>query len=104
MIVLFQFNGQIYLWGNIAPYVISYYHHFGGKDGAGEPVNLFDAVLFLPICYMIMMFMNPTGAFLTKILHPKILIGVGSLIGVIACLIAARCMTFFNFILAYNVL
>lgn len=26
-------NGCMYLWGTIAPYVISYFYHFGGKDG-----------------------------------------------------------------------
>ena len=25
--------GCVFLWGNIAPYVISYYFHFGGSDG-----------------------------------------------------------------------
>ena len=27
--------GCIFLWGNLAPYCISYFYHFGGSDGEG---------------------------------------------------------------------
>ena len=29
------FAGSGWIWGNVSPYVISYYYHFGGKDGLG---------------------------------------------------------------------
>jgi hypothetical protein len=30
------FNGCFFLWGNIAPYVLSYFYHYGGSDGHGQ--------------------------------------------------------------------
>ena len=90
-----QYNGYFYSWGNLAPYVISYFFHFGGSDGKGEDVDLFDSVYFLPIGAGMLMFMNPAGAFLIKLVHPKLMIVAGSLIGVASALLAAKCATFF---------
>ena len=84
--------------------MISYFHHFGGADGLGENVSLFDAVYFIPIGFMMLMFMNPAGAFLQKVVHPKLLIAMGSLIGVASALLAAQCTTFFLFLLSFGVL
>ena len=75
--------------------MISYFYHFGGRDGTGEDVDLFDSVYFLPIGAGMLMFMNPTGAFLIKVVHPKLMIAMGSSIGVVSALLAARSATFF---------
>ena len=32
-VLIHLYNGILYTWGNIAPYVISYFYQFGGKDG-----------------------------------------------------------------------
>ena len=69
--------------------MISYFHHFGGQDGSGEDVDLFDSIYFLPIGAGMLMIMNPTGAFLIKVVHPKLMIAVGSAIGVASALLAA---------------
>ena len=84
--------------------MISYFHHFGGQDGSGEDVDLFDSIYFLPIGAGMLMIMNPTGAFLIKVVHPKLMIAVGSAIGVASALLAAKSTTFFQFLLAFAIL
>ena len=86
----------MYLWGNIAPYIISYFYHFGGKDGLGEKnlSNTSDVVTVLPIITLMLAFMNPTGAFLFKVVNPKHLIGFGSAIGVLAMCLASVATTY----------
>ena len=78
------------MWGNIAPYVISYFYHFGGKDGEGQThLGPYDAVSVIPMITIMLALMNPIGAFLIKIVSPKILIAAGSILGVIAMVLAA---------------
>ena len=84
-------NGCMYLWGNIAPYVISYYWHFGGRDGEGQKdVDMYDAVMVTPMITVMLVFMIPTGAFLYRVLSPKILIFMGSLITVASMILSAH--------------
>jgi len=53
------FCGCLFLWGNIAPYVLSYYHHFG-NGGVGQPeLTMADAVSVIPIMTIGLMVMNP---------------------------------------------
>ena len=95
----------MYLWGNIAPYVISYFYHFGGKDGEGQlDLSPYDAVSVIPVITVMLAIMNPTGAFLFKIVSPKLLIGVGSILGVLAMILAALTSTFTQFIVCFAVL
>ena len=75
--------------------MISYFYHFGGRDGTGEDVDLFDSVYFIPIGETILIFINLAGAFLIKVVHPKLMIAMGSSIGVVSALLAARSATFF---------
>lgn len=90
MICARQYNGCMYLWGNIAPYVISYFYHFGGKEGTGQSdLSLNDAVTVIPGFLAMLAFMNPAGAFLFKVVHPKLLILAGSALGILAFLLAS---------------
>ena len=85
-----MYNGFMLLWGNIAPYVISYFYHFGGKDGEGQSnLSQYDAVIVIPIITVMKGLMNPTGAFLFRVASPKLLIGVGSGLGVLGIILAA---------------
>ena len=95
-------NGCMYLWGNIAPYVISYYWHFGGRDGEGQKdVNMYDAVMVTPMITVMLVFMIPTGAFLYRVLSPKILIFMGSLITVASMILSAHTQVFASFVTCY---
>ena len=95
----------MYLWGNIAPYVISYFYHFGGPDGTGQTgVSVYDAVYVMPIVVLMMAFMNPTGAFLFKVANPKILIAIGCSMGVSAMCIAAFVDNFASYVLCFGVM
>ena len=99
------YNGCLYLWGSIAPYVISYFYHFGGKDGQGQPeVSMYDSVTVIPILISVMAFSNPTGAFLFKVVPAKIMVGIGSLLGVIAFAVSASAQTFLQYIICFSVL
>ena len=99
------YNGCMYLWGNIAPYVISYFYHFGGKDGAGEPdLTIYDAVYVIPFLTIVLAFMNPAGAFLFNCCNPKVLIGIGSMIGVLAMCLSTIAATFSQFVLCFAVI
>ena len=53
--------GNVYLWGNIANYVISYFH-FQGDQNASMKV----AIVILPISWTMHALFNPVGAFLIK--------------------------------------
>ena len=50
--------GNLYLWGNITDYVISYYYHLG--DPHALPAN---AVIIIPLSYTTQSFFNPVGAY-----------------------------------------
>ena len=95
----------MYLWGNIAPYIISYFYHFGGKDGQGEKnLSNKDVVNVLPLITLMLAFMNPTGAFLFKFVNPKWLIGIGSSIGVGAMCLASVSSTYTQFLISFAVM
>ena len=81
----------MYLWGNIALYVISYLYHFGGKDGLGQKdLSTDDANLVIPLTLVMLAIMNPLGAFLYKVTSPKNLIAAGVGLGVLAFILAAN--------------
>lgn len=60
------FCGALYLWGNIATYVVSYFHY--NIDGRlGDPnATLKVAVAVMPIQVLMTNLINPVGAFLHK--------------------------------------
>ena len=49
-------------------------------------------------------FMNPTGAFLFKVMSPKVLIGLGSSIGVLAMVLASLAATYTQFLWCFAVM
>lgn len=85
--------------------MVSYFYHFGGKDGTGQPeVDMYDVIIVVPLKTVVLAFMNPAGAFLVKTFNPKALIGLGASIGVIAMLLASIGTTFTQFVLCYGVI
>ena len=85
------FNGCLYLWGQIAPYVISFFYYFGGTQGEGQKNIDFSYVVFVgPLITTVLALMNPLNAFFTNTFNPKLLIGIGSSIGVLAMLMCGR--------------
>lgn len=91
----------MYLWGNIALYVISYYYHFGGKEGTGEGVSMYDTVIVIPAITCMLAIVNPTGAYLYRRVPVKVLIGLGSCLGVLAMIFASMSETFTLFLMAF---
>ena len=79
----------MYLWGNIAPFVISYFYYFGGYDGKGESVSMYDTVIVLPMFLVVLAIVNPIGAFLSNRFNPKLLISIGASLGCLAMVFAA---------------
>lgn len=82
------FNGCFFLWGNIAPYVLSYFYHFGGPDGNGQKdLTQADAVTVIPIMTVGLMIMNPIIASLK--VNPKILISIGSSVAILGAILSS---------------
>ena len=80
--------GCVFLWGNLAPYVLSYYFHYGASDGAGQKdINMYDSVFVIPINLSIVMVTNPVGAYVLKQWRPTpMLIGCTTSLAVTALL------------------
>ena len=90
-LVIMTLNGCLYLWGNISPYVLAYFYHYG----IGESDNLItlqDTVSVLPLMATMMMVFQPISASIIKWgISPKIVILAGSLISASACFWASTC-------------
>jgi MFS family permease len=96
--------GCVFLWGNISPYVLSYFYHFGGENGFGEKnIRMSDTVFVTPINLLVVMFTNPLGAYLSKIWNPKLLIAIGTSFAVIAALLASIAQSFWLFLITYPI-
>lgn len=61
-------NGYMYIWGNIAPYVISYYHYKG--DAAA---TLTTSVIILPLSYLVNAATTPIGTYLYTVMDARLL-------------------------------
>ena len=96
--------GCVFLWGNISPYVLSYYYHFGGGEGLGEKnIRMSDTVFVTPINLLVVMFTNPLGAYLSKKWNPKLLFAIGTTFAVIAALLASVVQSFLLFLIVYPI-
>ena len=96
--------GCVFLWGNISPYVLSYYYHFGGGEGLGEKnIRMSDTVFVTPINLLVVMFTNPLGAYLSKRWNPKLLFAIGTTFAVIAALLASVVQSFWLFLIVYPI-
>jgi len=94
------FNGCFFLWGNIAPYVLAYFYHFGGSDGLGQKnLNQSYAVSVIPIMTVGLMIMNPTVA--SWKVNPKIPIAIGASISIIGALLSTIVTSFYIFLFTY---
>ena len=93
-------NGLTYLWGNISPYVLSYFHFYGGEDGQGQQdIDFYDSVYVVPMMAIVLMFMNPLGAYLFRYgVSPRLLVSVGSITMVVAVYCLTLTVTFRQFI------
>ena len=95
--------GCVFLWGNLAPYVISYFYHFGGESGQ-KSLTRNDSVFVLPINLTIVMFTNPVGAYLLKQLNPKHMLAMATVFAVSTALVASTASSYAMFCLVYPTL
>ena len=103
-ICIHLFCGALYLWGNIATYVISYFH-FTTDGHFGDPkATLKAAVAVIPIQQLMSKLFSPVGAFLHKSVHPKVLMIVGSAIMVGSVFISTYVNTWWMFFTFWAVL
>ena len=94
----------MYLWPNIAPYVISYFYHFGNQGMGQTDLSLYDTVYVVPMITIMLAVMNPIGAFLYKVVNPRILLFLGNAAGVTAMLLSTTVNTFEQFVACYALL
>lgn len=85
--------------------MISYFYHFGGPEGTGSPeISVYDAVYIMPVVLFMLAIFNPTGAFLVKIMNPKILLTLGCAMGVSAICLCGTVSKFSGFIFCFGVM
>jgi OFA family oxalate/formate antiporter-like MFS transporter len=91
------FCGNLYLWGNISTYVVSYYHFVHGDNEA----NLKIAKIVLPIIFTLLTLFNPIGAYLVKKgYNPKLILTLGSAVmlsAIFMCTIVTKWWLFVYF-------
>ena len=89
-------NGMTYLWGNISPYVLTYFHYYGDNDGTGQhDIDFSDAVYVIPLMPIVLMVMNPIGAFLLRTCaNPRLMVLIGVIIMVTALYALSLTKTF----------
>ena len=92
------FCGNLYLWGNIANYVVAYYH-FKGDSRATLSIS----VAVLPISWTTQALVNPLGAALMKKMNPKWVMAMGSVIMCSSIMIASYMETWWTFVLFYGI-
>lgn len=92
------FCGSLYLWGNVSTYVVTYFHF---QDDSNA--TLANALLVLPLSFIIQSLFNPVGAYLQKRWNPKLIIGIGLTIMSASILIASYCQTWWTFVLVYSI-
>jgi MFS transporter, OFA family, oxalate/formate antiporter len=96
-VAIHLYNGCFFLWGNIAPYVLSYFYHYGGE--AGKHLSQADAVLVIPIMATTWMPMNPIIAYLQP--NPKLCIAIGACMAVLGASLTTQVETFGQFLFTF---
>ena len=89
--------GNLYLWGNISNYAVSYYHFLGDENA-----TLTVATGVLPIGFTLLAFMFPFGAWMMKKTNPKFVIALGATIMLSAILIASYIKSWWGFVICYG--
>lgn len=89
--------GNLYLWGNIEPYVVSYFHWIKNDPEATSK----NALIIIPLSFTIQSFFNVLGSFMQQRVNPKLIIALGSLISLLAILIASQAQNWNTFVVFY---
>jgi OFA family oxalate/formate antiporter-like MFS transporter len=92
------FIGNIYLWGNIADYVMSYYHHTFQDEHATKDWSS----LVLPLCLLVQTAVNPIGAYLQKKYSPKLILLIGSAVMLSGIYLCTIVKSWWGFIIIYS--
>ena len=93
------FCGNLYLWGNIANYVVSYFHFKGDKTA-----SLQVSVSILPISILMQAIFNLIGAFMLKKVNPKIVMLSGSALMIGSIYIVSQVDTWQSFVICYAII
>jgi len=99
------FIGNLYLWGSIEGYIVSYFHY--GIDGNAPDKNatMSAAGMILPFSLLAIMSTMPVGAFLLKRpTDPKLIMTGGSILMIVSIIIASYMSSWWGFILFYSFL
>lgn len=91
--------GNIYLWGNISPYVVSYFHYLGDANASSA-----NAVIVIPLSFTLQSCLNPVGAYLQKRYNPKFIILVGSILCIGAFYMSSYMKTWYSFLFMYAII
>lgn len=78
--------------------MVTYFHFRGDKNA-----TLANALMILPLSFIIQSLFNPLGAFLLKRYNPKIILFIGHLIMCSGILIASYCTTWWSFAMVYSI-
>lgn len=98
-ILVHLFAGNLYLWGNITNYVVSYFHYLH-SPGA----NLTNAQMVLPLCFVMQGVASPSGAFMLKRMHPKVIMLLGTSIMCLAMLLASYQTNWWGFVVFWGIM
>lgn len=93
------FNGYMYVWGNIAPYVISYYHYKGDISA-----TLASSVIVIPLSYLFNTVCCPIGSYLHTIMDPRLLHFFTSSMMLMIIFASSFMKTWWTFVALYGIL
>lgn len=96
---LHLFIGNLYLWGNIAPYVISYLHYQGDPDANDDKI-----IMVIPISFLLESFACNLGSYLQKRYNNRVTIAVFGILCLGSIFGASQVKTFKAFMMFYGVL
>jgi len=94
------FCGNLYLWGNISTYVVSYFNQVHGDPNATTEI----AGIMLPLMILFQAFTVPLGAYMQKRYNPKLVLLLGSVIMVGSVFAATFCRTWWAFTFFYGLM
>ena len=66
--------GSLYLWGNVSPYVISYFYHKGDTYLKNN-----DGIIILSLYFFAECLFNPVGAYLVTKFNIKIVLTISAI-------------------------
>lgn len=89
--------GNIYLWGNIEPYVISYFHYKGDPRAVEH-----NAIIIIPLSFSVQSIFNVVGSFLQQRMNPKWIMLLGSVISMLSIFIASQMQSWTWFVFFYG--